>query len=1510
MQNLPSPLDSPRFFDDAALSAWSVGDRHFAAARKSVSAKSLVYSYIPTTPRLRPEDSSDAISVELVRGSNGPADAEWTVLVDGIRCRKLETILQDGDATFRCVLPPGVAPPNPNKKDKTTLDTDTKVRPVVVGIRLEEEALAPASATLVIEQVLDTSERSGQDPDTPDTRTLKTIQLTPYRVSDLQSNAVVLQYPFHSPAQSVLAILSMKNQLKWKAEEKLKGIWNAITPILNVYKQSNYNEEMRLKKPSPSYRVSASVPEQAAQRFFARRRHKDLKLSVPTPEPLETTQTFRIGGGKVSSARALGDLFATLSQVCTETRSIANDIMEKVALDEKFVELIAGFGNVPGEEDGDGDSVNSDGAKIVIDRLHEHLRVMEVALIGNHDTNALALLSTLCTADANHAVRGLLGPDNNFTKVSNKIIEESLPANMTEDNTPYFFTYERLLLDTREKTTVETRFKVVVDQEDGNEPLIVEFVSDRQDGFVANSVYSGEIDDVQYMDKEATRFKNCLIHGKDETAEDASTSASVYPEAFSQQTRKDDRKFSKAQTRVAVFQTVKKRETYIQQLRAKNPETTIANIETHVGELKVVLKRILPVWPTPSPTEEDYKEIAQLYKESQEATETALKKMIEDEDDTSLSDQEEQVSASSSSEQHWCVDGSTTKRKTTSVGGMGEFKDTYFLPPAKQKVDNALMEEAKKELADEAKKLADEEEKRFIEQIEAIKKADQEDGYSTTYKAAKREDLLIRQLPQIVKPKTVAYISFQLPKSISPPDYYEVYRPPVATPSWWRAYFPSLGTTVQITGIMVAVYYTLLGLIAQAQTKKFEFGANMMIDFYQLFTENPRVGILKWLATLGQKYKKMTSFLIASLVTDMLVLKKFVPKMWEVGEYILLQSRDRIANSKTIEKDVNKHFKKNRDIPVKDAFAAATNAVSKWRKSEERRIASLSGGVTKDASVVYNPVTGKRFRFLEYFQLDGNEIVEYKRLYTGTAWVSASDVNAFRILPPSDVDEAYVQCIDQREMPFAQTISFVTGSSYSYSRPYAQAAFSELYNTVMLSLKTMHSGQRVEQSGHGLALDLVKQGALVMKTVFGKAAGVTLVTPDDILWTCLRASTFARLALRHLAVFSDAQYTTNNSNDFVKKSIEFWKSNRRQAVDQFADALIIEARNKAAQDAYAMPLANVAEDSRIESKRRYDRVRALLTPAEVSTEETSLIMSVVASSVHIFQMPAMQGGVCDEEAATTARRKTSMSNTVPNFEYQASLQPPNVQKRNDVAAWASRRVDTSLGRSMCLGNGAESVLSAFASLDLGTNTGNAVTFYCPAGSRLNAVPASVPFDTDGINKRVVWTSALREAAENILFNIQSAPLDANSWHIDAQHIGQNKEIVGFARHPAALQTKANRISVQLSGQFESVSYTKRVVRMRRVAYNADRIFFALSLAYSYPQDTTLCIKIPHQDVACLAIAVAMCLFEGGVPDIALWVYPDNVEESRTAMQKLVAQATAACKLGCKVVSLAEVAMCV
>ena len=84
---------------------------------------------------LLPEANGAPIGVELVRGADGPGDDEWHVVVGGLRCRSGGA---PGSEERLCYLPPPCNPTAP-------LGVDTRVRPVMVSVRLENPGAAARS---------------------------------------------------------------------------------------------------------------------------------------------------------------------------------------------------------------------------------------------------------------------------------------------------------------------------------------------------------------------------------------------------------------------------------------------------------------------------------------------------------------------------------------------------------------------------------------------------------------------------------------------------------------------------------------------------------------------------------------------------------------------------------------------------------------------------------------------------------------------------------------------------------------------------------------------------------------------------------------------------------------------------------------------------------------------------------------------------------------------------------------------------------------------------------------------------------------------------------------------------------------------------------------------------------------------------------------------------------------------------------------------------------------------
>lgn len=353
VQNDPAPsvLDSPRFFDDDALSAWQFQNdgkygKQLAASNSTMKRIGLkpyttaVRKASGQSSRLVNTDEGNPILVEIVRGVNGPQDDTWSVIIDGVLQSKefgLEEAI-DEDGTLVCTLPPAIA------IDKAISKT-TLVRPVVISIRLEEEALRPMSATGSFTQILNTEEHEDRD-EYSEKKMDVTFNISDYRTTDLSANVTVLQYPFRAPAQSAIGILSFDAAQRQRETNKSIVAFNAFASVANGVKQSVFDArqkayyeykawelakqplddtlgalskinnalvtDKKLKLNLGLYKLSGTVSKPARPSYYSERFTRD-------PNDFSTGKakgSFVIGGKNTSGVQELTSLFLTLEQVC------------------------------------------------------------------------------------------------------------------------------------------------------------------------------------------------------------------------------------------------------------------------------------------------------------------------------------------------------------------------------------------------------------------------------------------------------------------------------------------------------------------------------------------------------------------------------------------------------------------------------------------------------------------------------------------------------------------------------------------------------------------------------------------------------------------------------------------------------------------------------------------------------------------------------------------------------------------------------------------------------------------------------------------------------------------------------------------------------------------------------------------------------------------------------------------------------------------------------------------
>jgi hypothetical protein len=325
---------------------------------------------------------------------------------------------------YVCKLPSGVA--------KETLSPATKVRPIVLGVRLEKEAASPVSVTLETLQVLKTDEMQSQPPDTESVRLLSKSNLKPYRVSQTTAAVKELPYPMHTAPQSVMGIISFEQVKRWEDKARATRVYNIAVAGANRAMETNYLSKFEAYKNRQienaalddmltgagsivQVAVPSSMPMFNMFRKQIRRENKAQRTNKPThtkpfteqypPAPPSTgttdddakanTKNFVIGGRKKSAARELADMFDVLTQHCLQAMEVLESA--KNELDDAKERQRYGLpekGGLP----------NASSSTSVRYRLHS----MRQSLLSTEDSKTCALFDALLTSEPYPVAKELL----------------------------------------------------------------------------------------------------------------------------------------------------------------------------------------------------------------------------------------------------------------------------------------------------------------------------------------------------------------------------------------------------------------------------------------------------------------------------------------------------------------------------------------------------------------------------------------------------------------------------------------------------------------------------------------------------------------------------------------------------------------------------------------------------------------------------------------------------------------------------------------------------------------------------------------------------------------------------------------------------------------------------------------------------------------------------------------------------------------------------------------------
>lgn len=561
-----------------------------------------------------------------------------------------------------------------------------------------------------------------------------------------------------------------------------------------------------------------------------------------------------------------------------------------------------------------------------------------------------------------------------------------------------------------------------------------------------------------------------------------------------------------------------------------------------------------------------------------------------------------------------------------------------------------------------------------------------------------------------------------------------------------------------------------------------------------------------------------------------------------------------------------------------------------------------------------------------------------------------------RLTPPIDVTEKMYEVEHLRGPLVGGRLEWLLGrtpttSDSTPSSLAARLAHSEMMQFVYRRRRLLR-GEHLTQSAEDAGLQIVECATALLSVAYGPSAGVTLIRGNDHAWSCLRGGVAARLALRHVSLFEASEMAQSGYDgaDGVKQALQFWQKPRRSIMDSFISAWKSEAQSFArlAGSGKAPKIPQISEIS-TEASRCFARVQALETSK--AYQRAASLGVVVSSLAHDLFLASNHEG--DELSSGIEQQIRDSQQAASHFEDQSRLVMPTPHAFNSdtlLAAWASRRVAPEVGRQHVVGSGAVSIIEPLSLMSVkdSTQTGESSSlYYCPVGSRLEALPGHSSFGENAMNNRIVWLSIAELVCPELSLILRDAsdftPSLSNSTVVDARS-STGKNEVGMERHPLVVSYSGKTVSVSLAASvahvkpagasvnlpqdiLESIAVLKSskidfdevrtaASRMRSIAYNADRLFFALSLAHaasSAKQNAVkkTMIRLSHpQNVLSLLAALVLYNTEYGSINTQLEVFVNRHAEMQDYLSATNAQISRALKRGCRACSLGEFSLCV
>lgn len=1577
---VPSVLDSPRFFDEEALSAWKFkGHAKDLAASKDTMKKvglqvysSKVRAGSGEVGKLVDTEEGNPIMVEIVRGVDGPQDETWSVIVDGIVQTKGFGLHEsnDDEQALVCTLPPGIA------VDKA-ITKSTMVRPVVIAIRLESEALKPMSMTGSFTQILETTEHRERD-EYEEKKMDVTFVLKDYRTDDIVSNVAVVQYPFRAPAQSALGILSIgavQRQVEKNTSIIAYNTWartvNGVKQSVYDARQKSYLEFMALDKSDDFVNKGFGLINKINNAIVIREEDKTQlfieKLRMRMKEPKKpryvseqftrdseqlkdniASGSFVIGGRTKSAVQELTSLFLILEMACREVQNEPN--ANKMSLVQQMEAMRFALQTF----------YNNEAALALFDALHTTDPVPTTSFLldvnkrlKNDAWSKLEQGDVLQTIRANYVVKkcqkdtfGRISasppdPDDDDDDDNYEVGQvEDLPADVKEKfnemnkdyfkseeeyvkkqkNVPYAFMYERLSDEVRRRTNLTSRIDIEVrDFDVGKLPFKLRLQASEEDAYEAHAVYSNVALQIEDLDKAATSFVDCMFRTHIETRDNAPNIVwnilgrlnSYFNAAFMKRVYYKNQgikvtgifqamRFAGASAAQGIFGKGKTLEKF-----SLDP----CRFEERVAELRIMARQTLPVPRSNkiglSPGDASKLSEAIMDKVAAAAAPdpaAAAAAAAPDPAPAPVATPPALLDLESSSgmDGDYAVKGNDTRLedRTADISVGPLFKNYY-----------------KREFEDEEAEMI----AKLKAELESTEPDDQSNADSSQISAAVENtivnELVVRRLPQILSASRVISPRFM------PYTFVDPLMVPASKDGWnWQN--PASIAATAVAGVAGFLGYIFVNEFAadQLETMKKVGDAAAIASSIastlaslaigtQLGTPWGLIGALVTLLTKKEVVKILKNTFNTSIPTwfpsaDRLLYlptyKNAAVFAFGLGQCAYSFTRFRLVQMEAQKAVFLQHRRALTGQPINACLASARYAISNAYQEKKKNENSTLFGSSGSQSAVYNHKTGNRVNFYQYYWSESNRIREEALqrddvifVHDDDDWVRAPDASAMNLLPPPEITYKMYEGRVLRGMRFEQTISFVTGSGASQTTTElaATAAILEVRQVVHRSRLEL-KGEHLMKSEYDMVVSLLADAASILSHVYA-AENTSFVKGNDILWSCLKGGVVARLALRHLPMFQQIQEKWSGRS---MSYFEFLKPPRLGMVREFATDLSRIAKSVPRASSY-MPLQTDLLVNAV--AKSFFNVSSLMK-GNAGSERIKLALAVVASTAaHELMLTKSNKDISQTLSSFRYTLVSLLDSYSKNPAQVARAQnPQNPQTATSTellgAAWAHRRVDTTSCREWKYGRlqGRQALVTKLSGIT-STDSHLPRIYYCGMGSNLLDVPSFREIHPDALASRIVDLNELTVCLNLLSSNITDPLLIQQPTMVSISAISNENE-VGFARHPLALRLDGNSVSVHLvsnenydsgevgiddkvhdfrdlsiemhvidsliNGSIDSDALRKLVTSSRKIAFNSERLVFALELAmYTFPNASKKLVIKLEEPIQAVSLAIAMSI---------------------------------------------------